>query len=70
MTHCQLSQCSTARESSAGFSHVCHTMVEALKSFLLSENSLDLKMKNTWLIFVITLAHTYKTTGQGISMYR
>ena len=47
--------CSTAKRSSIGFSQVCLTKVEACKSFLFTESSLVLKIKNTLLIFVITL---------------
>ena len=48
--HSILSRCSTARGSSAGFSQVSTPKVEALKSFLFTESSLVLKLKNTWLI--------------------
>ena len=49
----QLLSCSTARESSAGFSRVSPTKVEIGKSFLFTESFLILKIKNTGLIFNI-----------------
>ena len=41
--------------SSRGFFRFCLTKVEASKSFLLTESSLVLKIKNTRLIFIVTL---------------
>ena len=50
-----MSICFTARGSSAGFSMISLTKVEDGKSFLFAKSSLVLKIKNTWLIFNVTL---------------
>ena len=49
----QLSRCSTARESSTGLSLVGLTNVEARKSFLFTEGSLEVKNKEHLLDFVV-----------------
>ena len=46
---------STAKGSSTGFSQICPAKVEALKSYLFTESFLILKIKNTFLIFCVTL---------------
>ena len=55
MIHSQFLRCSTAWGSSAGFSQVSSTKVKAGSSFLFTESSVLLKIKNIWLIFIVTL---------------
>ena len=55
----RLLRCSTVWGSSVRFSQMIPTKFEACKSFLFTESSLKLKIKNTWLIFIITLFFLY-----------
>ena len=51
----RLYRCWSASGSSVGFSRFSSTKVEARKSFRFTESSLVLKIKNTGIIFIITL---------------
>ena len=48
--HSQLSKCCTARVSNAGLYRIGPTKVKASKSFLFTEGSLEVKIKNNCLI--------------------
>ena len=50
-----MSRCCTAMGSSIGFYQFSPTMVEALKTFPIHWKFLVLKIKNTWLICIVTI---------------
>ena len=55
VSNSRLSRCSTARGSSTRLSLVGHTKVKVCKSFLFTEDSLEVETKEHLFDFVVTL---------------
>ena len=70
--HSWLSRFSAARGSSIGFSLFSPTKVEARKSFLFTQSSFLLKIKNTWLILIFFCCNALcssKVENMRLSLY-